>query len=309
MKRSEGLFFFLNSIYNKSGDNMNNEIKKQLALSIVLLIFVIGTMFYWYDNFIFHTYKKQVDYQYCFSGINEDVMIQGYELFQNSQKAYSGNGRLLSVQNNFFLKGDQLEYTVTFTDNHNRTYQYKNQYQIKSTNEVCYLPQNVDHKKDHQLEIVKAQMQFVMKRQNKVIYNEMIPLHANKLTIYTGGNKDYMIQNVYVTDNWLKTGYFSSTIDHLSEQYPKCVIDYVCCMDETQEDDVNNYDRIVHISGDTSTILKNEKQDIYFYDQQGQLSQKKLKSVITLLKSESDENPLIFVIELHGAIKAGGINE
>lgn len=288
---------------------MNNEIKKQLLLSMVLLIFVIGTMIFWYDNFMFHTYIKQVDYQYCFSGVNQDVMIQGYELFQNSQKAYSGNARLLPMQNNFFIKGDQIECIVTLTDNNDHTYQYTNHYQVKSTNEVCYLSQNEDQKKDHQLEIVKAQMQFIMKRQNKVIYDEMIPLNANALTIYNGSNKDYTIQNVYVTDYWLKTGYFSSTIDNLSGQYSKCVIDYLCLNNESDEDDVNNYDRIVHMSGNTATILKNENQEIYFYDQQGQLSQKKLKCVITLLRNDEDDKPLTFVIDLHGAIKAGGVNE
>lgn len=149
---------------------MEKEIKKQLILSIILLFFIIITMMFWYDNFMFHTYVKQVDYQYCFSGSNEDMMIQGYELFQNSQKAYIGNARLLSTQNNFLLKGDQLECIVTFTDKQDQTYQYTHQYQVKSSNEVCYLQQAEDDKKDHQLEITNAKLELKITRQKKLVY-------------------------------------------------------------------------------------------------------------------------------------------
>lgn len=288
---------------------MDKEIKKQLILSTIILFFVIITMIFWYDNFIFHTFIKQVDYQYCFSGENDDVLVEGYEIFQNSHKAYSGNARLLSTQNNFFLKGDQIECTVTIKDQQNHTYQWTNQYQVQSSNEVCYFQQKEDMKKTHQLEITTAQMQLIVKRKNKVVYDNQIPLNPNELTVYNGSNKDYSIQNVYVGDSWLKTGYFSSTIENLSQQYPKCIIDYVCSNKDDPNHDVNNYEPIVHISGDTSTILKNERQETCFYDQEGKLSQKELKCVISLFKSDEDQNPLTFVIDLHGAMKAGGLNE
>lgn len=288
---------------------MDKEIKKQLTLSVGILILVVLSMLFWYDNFMFHTYIKKVDYQYCFSGNNDDVMIQGYELFQNSQKSYSGNGRLLSTENNFFLKGDQVECYMTFIDNHNQKYQLTHQYKIKSSNEVCYLSQQEDHKKDNRLKISQAYMQLKIKRHDKYIYDKKINLNSNELVIYNGSNKDYSIQNVYVNDYWLKTGYISSTIDNLSKQYQQCVIDYVCLKDEGNEEDVNDYDRIIHLTGETSTIMKNEQQEVYFHDQQGQLLQKDIKCVISLYKDENDQKPLTFVIDLHGIMKAGVSNE
>ena len=64
------------------GDDMNKEIKKQLILSFVLLTFVVATLFFWYQNFIFHTYGEKVDYQYCLYAQNEEWQIAGYEFYQ-----------------------------------------------------------------------------------------------------------------------------------------------------------------------------------------------------------------------------------
>ena len=288
---------------------MNKEIKKQLLLSMSLFLVVILSMIFWYDNFMFHTYIKKVDYQYCFSGNNDDVMIQGFELFQNSQKAYNGGGRLLATENNFFLKNDQIECSMTFIDTENHTYQYTHQYKIKSSDEVCYLSQQEGNKKNPRLEISQAYMQVKVKRENQYVYDEKFQLMNNELIVYNGSNKDYSIQDVYVNDYWLKTGYISSTIDNLSGQYEKCVVDYICLKDQGNKEDINDYDRIVHLTGETSTIMKNENQEIYFYDQDGQLSSKDMKCVVSLYKNENDQNPLTFVIDLHGTMKAGVNNE
>lgn len=284
---------------------MNKEIKKQLLLSVIMLVIIISTMFFWYDNFMFHTYIKKIDYQYCLEGNNADVIVDGYQFFQNSQNAYFGNGRILSTQNNFFLKNDNIECVVTLTDSNQNIYQYKHQYKVRSSNEVCMLDQKIDEKKNVSMDIKDAKLQLIIKRKNKVIYDEELKLHKKDLVTYNGSNKNYTIHDVYVTDSWLKTGYFSTTIENLEDQYQKYSIDYVCLKDDQNEVDVNNYERIVHMTGDTTSLLQNENQQVCFYDFEGSLLEKNIKCVITLYKDHQDQNPLTFMINLHGTIKEG----
>ena len=44
---------------------------------------------------------------------------------------------------------------------------------------------------------------------------------------YTSANKDYTLTNVYVTENWLKTGVFSSKDQDLAKEYPYMIINYM----------------------------------------------------------------------------------
>lgn len=287
---------------------MNKESKKQLILSTGLLLMILLTLFLWYDNFVFHTYIKKVDFQYSFHGSNGDVMIEGYEFFQDSGNSYYGNGRILSTQNNFLLKGDKIECTITFVDATNEVYEYKHQYQVKSSDEVCYIDEKEDEKKDHNIDITSAKMQIAITRNKKKIYDESIHLIEDQLVTYNGSNKNYTITDVYVSQSWLKTGYFSSTIEDLSQQYDRYSIDYMCIDADGDIDDINNYERIAHITGDINSLLYNDNQDICFYDNEGSLLDKEIKCVITFEKDDQ-ESPLSFIIDLHGTIKEGVINE
>ena len=95
---------------------MNNETKKQLYLSVFLLAIMMTSVFMWYENFVFHTYIKQVDFQNYFYGSNNDVLINGYELCQDSQSAYYGNARILATNEGMFKKNDNVTFTVELTD-------------------------------------------------------------------------------------------------------------------------------------------------------------------------------------------------
>ena len=73
------------------GDDMNNEVKKQLTLSLILLALLIATLFFWYPNFMFHTYVERLDYQYCLRGENDEFVVDGYQFYQDGQT--QGYGR------------------------------------------------------------------------------------------------------------------------------------------------------------------------------------------------------------------------
>lgn len=285
---------------------MNKETKKQLVLSAVMLFFIVCTMILWYDNFIFHTYVNQVDYQFCFRGSNDDILIEGFEMFQNNQKAYEGQGRIMALKNDFFKKGDKIQCQLTFQDSHQQDYKYTHVYQVKNDNEVCYLDLQEDAIKNYQFQVTQIKGQITITRQKKVIYDQPLYLVAQDLSVYNGSNKDYSIQDVYVGESWLKTGYLTSTIDHLSSSYEQCVIDYVCIDKDQTAKDINDYERIAQISAKTSEVLNHQKQEVCYYEE-GNLLDKDIKCVITLFNQ--DEEPLTFVMNLSSAMKAGVSHE
>lgn len=281
---------------------MNKEIKKQLVLSAVMLFFIVCTMVLWYDNFVFHTYVNQVDYQFCFRGSNDDILIEGFEMYQNNQKAFEGQGRIMALKNDLFKKGDKIQCQFTFQDNHQQEYKYTHVYQVQNDNEVCYLDLQEDTIKNYQFQVTQIKGQITMTRQKKVIYDQPLYLVSQGLSVYNGSNKDYSIQDVYVGETWLKTGYLTSKIDHLASSYEQCVIDYVCIDKDQVTKDINDYERIAQISGKTSEILNHQKQEVCYYEE-GSLLNKDMKCVITLYNQE--EEPLTFVMNLSSAMKAG----
>lgn len=284
---------------------MNKEIKRQIVLIFILICLFIGTLVVWYPNFMFHTYIKQVDYQFCLSGSNDDIMISGFEMYQNSQNAYHGNARLLSTQNNLFLKGDNIHCVVTIQDMNEQTYQYQYDHNVKTTNELIYLDKKEDTKKAIDFDIQKANIEIIIQRNNKEVYKDLISLEKQDYVIYNGGNKDYTIQDVYVSGSWLKTGYFSTTNENLTKEYSHYVIDYMLLDDVKDLNDINDAERIVHLSGTTEDLIQNEIQEVYFHDEDTSLEQKNIVCVVTLLKDNQEKKPLVFMVELHGTIKAG----
>ena len=104
------------------GDDMNKEIKKQLILSFVLLTFVVATLFFWYQNFIFHTYGEKVDYQYCLYAQNEEWQIAGYEFYQKGKTQGYGHARLTPLQPQLLKKNDETIFGLVIDYNQNDVY-------------------------------------------------------------------------------------------------------------------------------------------------------------------------------------------
>lgn len=287
---------------------MNNEIKKQLYLSLALLFALMISMFMWYDNFMFHTYIKQVDFQHYFYGSNNDVFIDGYELCQDSQSGYYGNARILSTNTGVFKKNDNVTFTVKLTDQNEVVHSYKHTYKVKSNDEVLYLNKEATDKMDHNTDIVHGEVKVTIKRNKKTVYNETVRLQIGKIITYNGGNKDYKIQDVFVADKWLKTGYFTTTIENLDDLYEYCVIDYTYLKDNGDRNNYDDYVRFALVSGDTHTMLQNTKQDVYFYDEEGSLHDKQIYCFVTLKEKKTDTTGLTFMVDLSGVLKVGGNN-
>ena len=287
---------------------MNNETKKQLYLSFTLLAVLLMSVFMWYDNFVFHTYIKQVDFQNYFYGSNNDLMINGYELCQDSQSAYYGNARILSTTENFFKKSDVVTFTVELVDQNEDVHTYKHSYNVKSDNEVIYLKKEAIEKMDHTTSITSGYVKVDVKRKNSVVYSKDVRLQIGNIVTYNGGNKDYKIQDVFVADKWIKTGYFSSTISNLEEKYEYAIVDYAYLKYEGDRDNFNDYVRIAHISMDTHMMLSNVEQDVYFFDDEGSLLDKRIVCFVTLKEKKEDASGMTFMIDLSGVVKVGGNN-
>ena len=275
---------------------MKKEIKGQLVLSIVLIVITFMTLFFWYRNFIFHTYVDSSTQQYCFSGKNNDFLIEGYQIYQKDHQQFVGDARVICLNDQLFLLHDQVELLITY-DNDQDIISLKHQFEIKNSHEVVQLdeqiidqtlkkPQNVD-------------IQVTIQRNKKTIYQEHISMNDQSLALYSGGNKDYLIQNVYVSSSWLKTGDFSTKVKDLSQKYPYMSIDYLYLKDQGQTNDINDYERFAYLKGKTEDFIQQKIMTTVFYDEEGSLLDKPLCCVITLSQQEDDEDPYTFVLNLH----------
>lgn len=277
------------------GDDMNKEIKKQLILSFVLLTFVVMTLFFWYQNFIFHTYGEKIDYQYCLYAQNDEWQIEGYEFYQKGKTQGYGHARMTPLQPQLLKKNDEMTVTLHLK-NHQPLIQT---IKVQNENQVLFLEnktgQNIFSEKDLQ----NVQLQIEVKRQKKSIYNQTLSMQKQDMITYTSANKDYTLTNVYVTEHWLKTGSFSSKDTKLAKKYSYMIVDYMYSKEENQEVDINDYERFLYLKGKTEDFLNDHYKDHGFYDGEESLLDMQLCCVITLMKSEDDSQPYTFILPLN----------
>lgn len=278
---------------------MNKETKRQLILTGILLCLLIGTLTLWYDNFKFHSYVNVVDYQYCYGVSQEDFMVDGYQLYKKGHVQKFGGARLIALKEKLFLKGDVVTLTMNFAK---QDESYKQKYVIKTDNEVCFFPEEtIDHISEEDFSSISFSLN--VQRKKKSVYNQEFKMDSQELIVYNGSNKDYSMQNVYMGSNWLKTGNFSSTIDGIAKTYPYMSIDYLCLKDQGNVDNIDDYERFVHLQGQTTDFLAGQGIQSAFYDGEGSLLEKKMICVISLSQEENDTQPFTFMLDLSGTMK------
>lgn len=281
---------------------MNKEIKRQLILSAGLIFMILLTLILWYQNFIFHTYIYTSDEQYCFQGEDEEWIVEGYEIYVNNQSQIYGHARFMPLAKQLLHKGDILSVDFMYQDQQGHDYSLNHSYTVQTDNEVCLL----DEKETEQMiqgEIINPHINIKIKRDQKNVYEKDIDMVLQPLTTYSGGNKDYMIQNVYVSDSWLKTGDFSSKVKNIEKEYPYMTMDYLYLKDNGDEDNIDDYERFAYLKGKTEDFLNHQMKESAFYDEEGSLLEKDLRCVISFYKSEEYDDPYAFMLNLHGTIK------
>ncbi len=277
------------------GDDMNKEVKKQLILSFVLLALLMTTLFFWYPNFVFHTYVETLDYQYCLSGANDELAIDGYEIYQDGKTQGYGHARMISLKPDFFQKGDDITLTLVLSDD----VQLAQSMTVENDHDVIIMQEQKTDQILQEDDIQKAQLQVEIVRDQKEIYSQSITMKNQDMLTYTGANKDYSLTNVYVTSSWLKTGIFSSKNEDIAKEYPYMIVDYLYLKDQDGSEDINDYERFVYMNGKTEDFLTNQMKNIGYYDGEESLLDMNLCCVITLMKEENDTNPYTFMLPLN----------
>lgn len=282
---------------------MNKEIKRQLILSLILLCMFVSTLFFWYDNFIFHTYVNTSDYQYCFMGNNEDLTINGYEFYKDRDEQSHGGARIVALNDRFFLEGDHV--TTTFiVENGKQETRYQYQFDVKTDNEVLFMNTEKTKEQLSENDFKETSLEIVVQREDETVYEETVPMNMQQIVAYNGANKNYALQNVYVTSSWLKTGDFVSTDKEMIKDYPYMIIDYLYLKENGDADNINDYERFAYVKGKTEDILDGKKKTAAFYDDEGSLLERELRCVVTLTQEDTATEGYTFMLNLKGAIKA-----
>ncbi len=272
---------------------MNKENRNQLILILIIISMVTATLISWYPQFTFHTFVEPDVKQYFMSGYNEDFKIEGYEFFYDEHQYY-GSGKLHVLTENMVLKSDIIE--LSFKNDH---HVYTHKIKVKNSNDIIEIPFLESQSALQSLN--EGTMDIKITRKKKVIYNESIEFKAEPFMVLNGMNKDYLIQNISVASHVLKTGVFSTNIKDLNKDYPYMEIDYLVGDYEGSES-YNDAIRFIHIKGKTKDFLNNEiSQKEYFYE--GNLLEKKIRCVVSLLKNEDDQEPFVFELDLSQSVK------
>lgn len=275
---------------------MNKELKKQLVLSGILLGIVTITLTLWYRNFVFHTYGETLNYQYCFKGENEVLMIDGYEFYQDDQQSIYGGAKMTALKP-LWLQGDVIKVSLSFGS------QKQEDLTLQATaqnQETLTLPYMEHHQNIREENLQKVGLHVTITRKQEIIEEYDIPLSNQTVYSYTGANKDYAFAQVYATSSWLKTGHFSTKKKNLAEDYPYMTIDYLYLPYEAslQEAPINDYERFIYLKGQTQDFLDQKIGDVGYFDKSGSLLEQKLCCVVSLMTSKDDRDPYTFMIEL-----------
>lgn len=288
---------------------MNKEIKSQLLLSVVVLSLLVCTLVLWYDNFVFHTYKNIADYQYCFAAENDDIMIQGYEFYKDKNGQSHGGARIVALKDSFFQEGDQVELTFSLMPSKDREFVYTHKYNIKTDNEVSFIDMQETKEQLFTEDFKNASVKIVITRDQKNVYEKELEALDQILVLYNGGNKDYTIQNIYVSKSWLKTGDFSTTRKNLANKYAYFTIDYLYLKENGNPEKIDDYERFVYINGKTKDLIDGKIKQSAYYDKLDSLLEKELICVVSLGNDEKNVNEFTFRINLAGSIQEGENNE
>lgn len=272
---------------------MKKETQKQLLMSLVLIALISLTLWLWFDSFSFQTYTKILDEQLCFYFKDEELKIDGFELYHKNEIIQAGGARIEGLE---VLKNDQLYIECQIKTKKDIVLKYE--VKIEKDDQVIYL----DHQNIRLSDLKDVQsmkMKILNKRKKKEIYKNEILLKQSQLKTYTGSNKDYSLSNAYLGDHWFKGGYFHCIDENFYQEYPKMIIDYMYLKENGDVENLDDYQRFMHLENQTKKFLDGYN-DVYF-DEDDELKNKDICAIITLV----GEKEFVFRIDLKPTISEG----
>src|SRR5699024_10368082 len=129
---------------------------------------------------------------------------------------------------------DEVTLTLILSQEHQLSQEIK----IQNDDQVVTLDEQESEDAFLEEDIQNAKLQISVNRQNKTTYDQTIELKNQDMLTYTSANKDYTLTNVYVSENWLKTGVFSSKDQDLAKEYPYMIINYMYSHEQNHEENI-----------------------------------------------------------------------
>lgn len=280
---------------------MEKKYKEQLIISVLFASIVIASLFFMYPIFSFHTYDEVVYYDYLLTVDDKQVVLENFEIYKNESISSLGGGTLYIEDETLWHGENELKVKIQGFDKERRT--VENQYVITKDNKeysLVYATKEFTKKdKENKItNIVDAKI-TIQTMADVEVYSSKLAVTPMHLLI--GSNKEYRIENAYISDYVMHVGKLSVNSE-IEKKYPSISLEYRYVKDKKKDE----YVVFKKIIGQTKEYLKSNTSDMFYQDKKdGSLIDKDL-SVVVILSNDKDE--YVFSIDLQ-VNKVGETNE
>lgn len=281
---------------------MEKKYKHQLIVSILFLGLVVVTLFTLFPLYSFHTYDEVVYYDYLLNETSKDITLENFEVFKDEKNSSIGGGTLVVVNPSLFSEGQVLKVVVNANDNNQQTItsEYTMTYSQNQSNYFLYAYKKVFTNEDIESKITnitQATITFYDQQEAKV-YDAI--LKVKPLAKALGANKQYRIENAYVSEQFMRLGKVATNTK--IEEYSTISLEYRYLKDKKKEE----YVVFKKVTNDISDYFDAKEIPVYYHNKdEGSLLDKEL-SVVIILSNKDTKKEYVFAIDLE--IEKVGVN-
>lgn len=284
---------------------MEKKYKQQLIVSILFIGLVVTTLFTMYPLYSFHTYDEVVYYDYLLNETSKDISLENFEVFKDEKTSSIGGGTLTIVNNTLFNEGQVLKVVINASNNKEQSisseyvinYSQNNPKYFLDAKKMIFTKDDVESKITN---ITEATITFYNEQETKIY--DMV-LKVNPLTKAIGSNKQYRMENAYVSEYFMRLGKLV-TNSKIEKEYSTISLEYRYVKDKKKKE----YVVFNKTTSTTSEYFNNQEMPIYYHTkEEGSLLDKEL-SVVVILSNTDGKDEYVFAIDLD-VNKVGESNE
>ncbi|MFV0395777.1 MAG: hypothetical protein ACK5LC_15550 [Coprobacillaceae bacterium] len=274
---------------------MKKDKYKQLVITIIFTTIVLGTLYYMYDLFSFHTYNQRVYYDAVANADTEIFTLENYEIYQDEKVTNYGNAILQIKDSNKLIEklpntnmNDTLNVIITIkfnTNNSSKEVEVVKEYAITlEENGIFVLPEE---------EIVNKKLKFatITTAEIKIVNNDSqitYPLDITSMTPLKSASKEYRIETASISNNTLRLGKLVAGYD-MADSYDTISMEYRYMKDNNGDvNDIDNYVVFKKVSGTIEEYVNTKYHGTYVYDGEDAFEDKKISVVVILSKGEEE---------------------
>ena len=281
---------------------MDKKHKQNLIITLVCTIVVGVSLFFFYDNFKFHTYSDVTYYDYLLRYSSDDLTIDNYEVNKNKSNSNIGGGTLTILNNTIFTNDSDLVFEVTLeNDDKDKVIYSQDIHYLVDTTKYDLATIDEENVIDN---VSKASFAIYLNTQE--VYSDDLKL-VSVDPIYAS-NKDYRIDGACISSYYMRLGYLTTTNKSIIVDYPNVSLEYRYLKDKKgDEDDDNNYVVFKKITGKSKDIVNVASSGAYVQEKEdGSLKKKDLSVVVIFSKDNSDKT---YAFKMEFSKEAGEVNE